>query len=319
MNCDGAVMTIGSIDVKGFANYKNRNGPASYRRSLSRHWPLGTITRNLIGKEKPGGRLSGNPAKKVLCNGSSNTGCAGAQAMKPRNSKKLAPFIPLTRATKSTPAWQALRHGARSLYMELKGHYNTKLQNGVYLSTRKAAKEIGCATKESVCSWYHELEYYGFIFMVTGAHLGVEGHGKAAHYRLTEEWYCGKPPTRDFLNWSGERYHEQKPPSYYRRARKKQNPVLHVQDTLSDTYKTVSKPTSPNGHQAVLPVQDIEKPKTVSDVQDITSLTTPLLELDAELTPEWNINIKPIPSPGTQVTDYDLALGMGTQFVGTRH
>jgi hypothetical protein len=55
------------------------------------------------------------------------------------------------------------------------------------------------------------------------------------------------------------------------------------------------------------------------DARSITSLTTPLLELDAEPTPSWDINIKSIPSPGTQVTDYDLALGMGTQFVGTRH
>jgi len=38
-----------------------------------------------------------------------------------------------------------------------------------------------------------------------------------------------------------------------------------------------------------------------------------------EALPEWDINIKSIPSPGTQVTDYDLALGLATRgFVSWR-
>jgi hypothetical protein len=49
--------------------------------------------------------------------------------------------------------------------------------------------------------WFRELQHYGFIVEVSPAHHGVNGHGKAPHYRLTEEWYLGKAPTRDFLSW----------------------------------------------------------------------------------------------------------------------
>jgi hypothetical protein len=51
--------------------------------------------------------------------------------------------------------------------------------------------------------WFRELQHYGFIVMVSPAHHGVNGHGKAPHWRLTEEWYLGKAPTRDFLSWDG--------------------------------------------------------------------------------------------------------------------
>jgi hypothetical protein len=71
--------------------------------------------------------------------------------------------------------------------MELRGKYNTKLQNAVYMSTRNAAKEMGCSTKENVGRWYRELQYYGFIVMECGAHLGVNGMGKAAHPLRVED------------------------------------------------------------------------------------------------------------------------------------
>src|SRR5215471_9985389 len=137
--------------------------------------------------------------------------------------------------TMKTEAWKALSHGARSLYAALKGRYNSKLQNAVYLSIRVAHKELGSFSHiDNVGRWFRELQYYGFIVMESGPCLGVEGHGKAPHYRLTEEWYLGKSPTRDFLNWDGELFNEQKPPSYYKGklyARKKQNPVPPVRYT----------------------------------------------------------------------------------------
>jgi hypothetical protein len=98
-----------------------------------------------------------------------NTGWAGAQAravMKPRT-KKLAPFVPLTKGTMKTPAWKAMSHGARSLYAALKGRYNTKLQNSVYLAGRDATEELGSfSRRDNVRRWFRELEYYGFIRMV---------------------------------------------------------------------------------------------------------------------------------------------------------
>jgi hypothetical protein len=97
-------------------------------------------------------------------------------------------FVPLLKATIETEAWKALSHGARSLYVVLKGRYNSKLHNAVWVSTRDAEEELGeYSTRRNVMRWFRELQHYGFIAMVSPAHHGVNGHGKAPHWRLTEE------------------------------------------------------------------------------------------------------------------------------------
>jgi hypothetical protein len=114
------------------------------------------------------------------------------------------PFVPLLKDTLRAPAWKALSYGARCLYVVLKWRYNKNLGNAVFVSTRVAARELG-AGRDNVRDWFRELEFYGFIFKVRLAHHGVNGHGKAPHWRLTEERYLGKEPTREFLHWDGSR------------------------------------------------------------------------------------------------------------------
>ena len=114
------------------------------------------------------------------------------------------PFVPLLKDTLKTPAWKALSYGARCLYVVLKWRYNKNLGNAVYVSTRVAAQELG-AGRNNVRDWFRELAHYGFIVMVSPAHHGVNGHGKAPHWRLTESKHLGKEPTRDFLCWDGSR------------------------------------------------------------------------------------------------------------------
>ena len=194
--------------------------------------------------------------------------------MSRRNKAKgrLPPFVPMLKDTMKTEAWKTLSHGARSLYAALKGRYNSRLQNAVYLSIRVAQKELGSfSRRDNVGRWFHELQYYGFIVMESGAWLGVEGRGKAPHYRLTEEWYLGKAPTRDFLNWDGEVFHEQK--RYY--ARKKQNPVPAGEDSVSRQVRTLNGRSKPNGHKSVPAGEAIYCNGTVPHGEDITSLTTP--------------------------------------------
>jgi hypothetical protein len=124
---------------------------------------------------------------------------------------RLPPFVPVLKDTMKTPAWKALSHGARSLYVTLKGRYNNRLQNAVYVSTRDAEEELGQhSTRPNVMRWFRELRHYGFIVEVSPAHHGVNGHGRAPHYRLTEEWYLGKAPTRDFLSWDGTPFTEKR-------------------------------------------------------------------------------------------------------------
>src|SRR5215469_16593557 len=123
---------------------------------------------------------------------------------------RLPPFVPLLKDTIKTEAWKALSHGARSLYAVLKGRYNNKLQNSVFVSTRVAKEELGRGSRNNVLIWFRELEHYGFIVEVSPAHHGVNGQGKAPHYRLTEEWHLGKEPTRDFLRWDGSPFTEKR-------------------------------------------------------------------------------------------------------------
>ena len=124
------------------------------------------------------------------------------------------PYVAIYRFMMRTPAWQALSVGARAAFFILKSNYNTKAQNSVYLPARRGAKELN-ANKDTVRKWMRELEHYGFIIMVEGAHLGVQGTGKAARYRLTDSKYAGKSATYDFQNWDGVLFDQQK-----------QNPVL---------------------------------------------------------------------------------------------
>ncbi len=131
--------------------------------------------------------------------------------MSKKNNYRLPDFVAVFRGTLKHDAWRAMSHGARSLYVALKSKHNTKLQNAVYLSTRSAVKELGSHShRDNVRRWFRELEYHGFTVMVSPGHLGVEGHGKAPHWRLTECWFGGQPPTRDFERWDGVPFHEQK-------------------------------------------------------------------------------------------------------------
>jgi len=150
-----------------------------------------------------------------------------------RDKGKLPPFVPLFRHTIKSPAWKVTSVGARATFFELKTNYNTKAQNAVYLASRTGGKQLN-ASKNSITKWLRELEFYGFIVKVRGAHLGLEGVGKAALYRLTDCHYAGQAPTYDFQNWTGELF---KPAKHMmseddkerlQRSRPKQNPVPTV-------------------------------------------------------------------------------------------
>ena len=124
---------------------------------------------------------------------------------------RLPPFVPLILTTINAPAWKALAHGARSLYVALKRRYSLQFRNNgrIYLSQRAAAEEIGSHHNE-IARWFRELQFYGFIVMTRGGSLGVEGKGRAPHWRLTELGYMNELPTRDFDRWNGAKFVDQK-------------------------------------------------------------------------------------------------------------
>lgn len=146
------------------------------------------------------------------------------------------PFVPMLLQTTSCPAWRAMSPYAREVYRVLKSRYGFEARNNgrLYLSARVGAEETGFDAK-TVARCLRELRHYGFIVMTKPHALGVEGKGVATHWRLTELGYMHDPPTRDFIKWDGELFHEQKSPAYYKRRERsltklrtnvpKQNPV----------------------------------------------------------------------------------------------
>jgi len=124
---------------------------------------------------------------------------------------RLPPFVPLIVSTIDSPAWKAMSHGARSLFVALRRRFSQHFHNNgrIYLSQRVAAKELGSHHNE-IARWFRELKFYGFIVMTKGGSLGVEGKGKAPHWRLTELGYMNELPTRDFERWTGAKFVDRK-------------------------------------------------------------------------------------------------------------
>ena len=127
--------------------------------------------------------------------------------MKNRDKGRLGPFVPLLKDTMQSPAWRAMSHGARVLYIALKCRYNMQAHNNgrLYLAQRKAIEEIRSSSNQ-ITRWFRELQYYGFIVMQKPGGLGVYGKGQAPRWRLTELGYMKDPATRDFLRWNGVRF-----------------------------------------------------------------------------------------------------------------
>jgi hypothetical protein len=149
-----------------------------------------------------------------------------------RDKGRLPAFVPLLKETLASPAWKAMSHGARSLYIALKLRYSSNFKNNgkLYLSQREAAEEIGSKTAQ-VTRWFRELQHYGFIVMMVPGCLGSDGKGKAPHWRLTEVGYMTDLPTRDFMRWDGVPL-----------APQKQNPVPEKGDTPSPKRGTYTVP-----------------------------------------------------------------------------
>ena len=144
---------------------------------------------------------------------------------KRRHSAKLPPFVPLIKATMTTPAWKALNYGARTVYASLRGQMRNDASNNgkVYRSERDIAQDIGGGSHSSIVKWLQELEHYGFSRKVADGFLGSDGRGIATRWRLTE--YAtpdGKAATRDFDKWDGTpfKFVPPRPGS----KKKKQNP-----------------------------------------------------------------------------------------------
>lgn len=137
---------------------------------------------------------------------------------KRKDKGRLPPFVPLDVEVMASPAWRAMSFGARWLYVHLKRRWSFKQQNNgrLFLSQRDAQEEIG-GNRDSISRWFRELQHYRFIVMTESGSLGVDGKGKAPHWRLTELPAPGGRngsttmlPTKDFLRWNGTKFRDKR-------------------------------------------------------------------------------------------------------------
>ena len=198
--------------------------------------------------------------------------------------EKLPPFVPLFRETLATPAYRQLSFGSRALLTALRAHC-VKNNGHVYLSQRDAGEELGRGSRNDIANWYRELVHYGFIVQTEAASLGVDGRGKATHWRITDlPTRKGnnelEAPTKEFLRWDGEVFEPHVAPSRRWNVRKqaavkKPNPGLHVGTTVDCTSVpevdcTLVPPSGESGSY----VQPISAQWAGTDVQPISRLAT---------------------------------------------
>ena len=148
--------------------------------------------------------------------------------------EKHAPFVAVNKQVLDSDAWRAMSMGARSLYIAIKRRYrNDRHNNGaIFLSQRDAAEELGRDTNQ-ITRWYRELHHYGFVVQTKPGCLGLDGAGRAPHWRLTECGYMKAPPTQDYLRWDGVPFKTRRP--------KKQNPVRETTDAHMQTARASAK------------------------------------------------------------------------------
>jgi hypothetical protein len=159
-----------------------------------------------------------------------------------RKSKgKLPPFTAIIRHTTKTAAWKALSVGAKATFVALQSLHNDRAQNAVWISARDGVEKFGLGpNKNRVGTWLNELEHYGFTVKIQGHHLGLTGKGKSAHYRLTDRYHAGKPPTYDFQNWGGVLFERKKRKASAAEiarldALQKPNPVRNLRTVCPET------------------------------------------------------------------------------------
>lgn len=155
----------------------------------------------------------------------------------------LSPFVPLLISTLDAPAWRALSHGAKALYVALKRHYSLKSHNNgrLFLPQRKAAEQLG-SHHNQIARWFRELQHYGFIVMMQPGCLGVEGKGQAPRWRLPEIGYMRDPPTRDFARWDGTPFVDKIKTRAGKMARSvRENAHISVQENRPQTSEAVQE------------------------------------------------------------------------------
>ncbi|MCA0272386.1 MAG: helix-turn-helix domain-containing protein [Proteobacteria bacterium] len=134
-------------------------------------------------------------------------------------------FVPILHQTLDCDAWRALGLSARLLYIALRRRARPETNGRTFLSVRDAAEEIGVA-RNTIAEAFRDLQRHGFIVATQVGRLGVDGHGKASTWLLTEMKAPNEQsPPKNYLAWrAGADFPVAKGSAP---VRKKQNPVAN--------------------------------------------------------------------------------------------
>lgn len=111
-------------------------------------------------------------------------------------------FVQLSEWLQATEAWATLKPGPRALYVELKRRFNGGNNGRILMSIREAA-ELTNMHRNSIPSYFRDLEERGLIRQTRAGHLGADGHGIASSWALCElPTEDGRPADLSFRTWS---------------------------------------------------------------------------------------------------------------------
>ena len=104
---------------------------------------------------------------------------------------------------------RALARRAQRLHRAEAARRGEQQRSTIHQPTRRGRRRSARTTTRSPVG-SASFSTTAFIDVTAPGFLGVEGKGKAPHWRLTELPYMGEPATRDFERWDGGKFVDQK-------------------------------------------------------------------------------------------------------------
>nr|WP_296429775.1 hypothetical protein [Roseovarius sp. BRH_c41] len=120
---------------------------------------------------------------------------------RPKGKKRGGRHVQIMEYMQATEAWATMKPGPRALYIALKRLYNGGNNGEIFLSHREAAKALN-VHRNSIGSYFAELQDRGFIRLATPPYLGPSGIGVASKWILEElPTKDKKPAGKAFMRW----------------------------------------------------------------------------------------------------------------------
>ena len=139
-------------------------------------------------------------------------------------------------------------------------------------------EEMGATNRKSIRRWFRELEHFGFIVKTAEHHLGVDGKGKAAQWRLTEletplaDW---KEATLDYKRWDGTPFNGNQAWRGRGQKPKKQNPGGETTSRVGAKQPPVlGAKQPPPDYRSGGETASISAPQSGGETTSISRLTT---------------------------------------------